>query len=216
MGDLDLSDLTDDQLVGLLRAVAEEARRRNSAVAAAVNDAYLDETEKTRIAKEAAEREAAKLRAAERERVAKAAADEVRRKAEAQQATDARRRREEKEREEAEKIRAKQERRKALIREAAALCGTQPEETRVSVWLGHSGRKRIYIDRLASDEAQNLVIYYAGTGDRKPQGSIYTVKDLVGRKAELVDYCLARASRNSVSNTLDPADCLWTEEPAHV
>jgi hypothetical protein len=71
---LDLSALTDDQLIGLLRAILEEAIRRHPAMEAAVRAAVLEESEKATIAKEAADREAAKIRALERQRVAEEAA----------------------------------------------------------------------------------------------------------------------------------------------
>lgn len=210
MDDLDLSDLTDDQLVGLLRAVAEEARRRNDAVAAAVNDAYLDETEKSKIAAEAAEREAAKLRAAERERVAREAAEEVRRNTEAQATAESKLRREQQEHAAAEQLRAKQERRMDLIREAATLCGTDPRETYVTVWAGYSGRLRVYIQTGGThDDGDTLVTYYAGDGDRRPAGSISTAKDLTSRKPELAEYCGLRASRSPRGMRLDPTDYIW-------
>lgn len=76
--DLDLSALTDDQLVGLARAVAMEGWRRGDAVKAAMQSATLDEAEKGRVAAEAAAREAAALRDAERRRIAEEAARRVR------------------------------------------------------------------------------------------------------------------------------------------
>lgn len=86
MADLDFSSLSDDQLVELIRAALSEAARRGRASVAAAQEAWLDEAEKTRVAKEATEREAAKLRAAERERIAREAAERVRREHEARNA----------------------------------------------------------------------------------------------------------------------------------
>ncbi|KAI93544.1 hypothetical protein T281_16045 [Rhodomicrobium udaipurense JA643] len=67
--DLDLSDLTDDQLVGLARLVAAEAARRKYPVKHAARAAALDEEEKARIASLATDAEWAAIRAEERRRV---------------------------------------------------------------------------------------------------------------------------------------------------
>lgn len=86
MAEIDLSDLSDDQLVELARAVAIEIARRDPAVDAAARSAVLDEAEKLRVAQRAAEAEAARLRARERERIAEQAAAKVRREAAARDA----------------------------------------------------------------------------------------------------------------------------------
>ena len=84
----DFSELSDDQLIGLVRAALQEAVRRNPIVCDAMRGEVLDEAEKATIAKDAAGREAARLRALERERIANEAAAAVRKQAEAQAAID--------------------------------------------------------------------------------------------------------------------------------
>jgi hypothetical protein len=81
--ELDFSILTDDQLVTLIRSALQEAVRRSPATAAAAQAATLDEAEKARIARVAAERAAAEVREAEERRLAAAAAAQARRDAEA-------------------------------------------------------------------------------------------------------------------------------------
>jgi len=78
MDDLDFSELNDDQLEALFRAVCAEAIRRGPAVAAAVRQAGFDATEQARVANEAAEREAERIRMEEERRVAEQAAARVR------------------------------------------------------------------------------------------------------------------------------------------
>ena len=61
---MDFTPLTDDQLVELIRAACSEAVKRGAACAAAAQGAYLGEAEKAQIARDAAAREAEKLRRA--------------------------------------------------------------------------------------------------------------------------------------------------------
>lgn len=76
--DLDLTGLTDDQLVELIRQACRETASRTPVVRLAAEAAIIDESERLTIQREAAAREAAKLRAQERERLANAAAAAVR------------------------------------------------------------------------------------------------------------------------------------------
>lgn len=78
MDNLDLSSLSDDQVLGLIRAALQEAVRRHPAMEAAARSAVLDEAEKAKIQRDAADREASISRARERERVAAEAAAAVR------------------------------------------------------------------------------------------------------------------------------------------
>lgn len=76
--DLDLSGLTDDQLVQMARLVAVEIGRRTGAVRTAAEAAVLDETEKARVWRDATEEQSAILRDAERRRIREEAAAAVR------------------------------------------------------------------------------------------------------------------------------------------
>ncbi len=78
MEGLDLSALTDDQLVELYRLVITEVSQRDPAVRAAAQAALLTETERVNIRRAAAEAEAARLREAERQRIELQAKAEVR------------------------------------------------------------------------------------------------------------------------------------------
>ena len=78
MDGLDFSGLTDDQLVELARACCLEAARRSPAAEAAMRSMMIDEAERIRIAKAAAETEFAAARARERDRIAQEAAARVR------------------------------------------------------------------------------------------------------------------------------------------
>ena len=78
MEGLDFSQLSDDQMLGLIRAALREVVARGPAMEAAARDAVLDEAERDEIRRRSAEREAAILRARERERVAAEAAEAVR------------------------------------------------------------------------------------------------------------------------------------------
>ena len=75
---IDFSALSDDQLVHLIRSACQEAATRGDACAAAAKDAILDEAEKARIAREAAEATAAKLKAEEEARIRADAEAQVR------------------------------------------------------------------------------------------------------------------------------------------
>lgn len=66
---MDLSDLTDDQLVELARLVAAEIGRRHPDVGDAARSVALDEAEKARVAKTATDAEIARLRDLERRRI---------------------------------------------------------------------------------------------------------------------------------------------------
>lgn len=79
MDGLDFGGLTDDQLLGLIRASLREAADRHPAVAQAAHDAILDEGERLEAMRQAGEAEAARLREAALQRAAAEAAASVRR-----------------------------------------------------------------------------------------------------------------------------------------
>lgn len=78
MDGLDLSGLTDDQLVALAQACCIEAMQRNPAAAQAMHDMMIGEAERARIARIATESEIAAARARERQRAAAEAVAAVR------------------------------------------------------------------------------------------------------------------------------------------
>lgn len=88
MDELDFSELTDDQLIALVRGALNECSTRGQAVAMAAQAVGIDATEKLKIAKAAAEQQAAVERAKERERIASEAREAVAREAEKQRASE--------------------------------------------------------------------------------------------------------------------------------
>ena len=194
MDGLDFSVLTDDQLIGLIRAALRECVARGGAVQAAARDATLDEAERAQVARAAADREAAKLRAQERERVAREAAEEVRRQHEAREAAARRAEAEQAAARRAEEARiaAEETVRKADARDAmrrswltrfAVATGMKPGEiTLVRASTRHGWRVLLNQgdDRYAD---RHLVDYY-------PEAAvIHTAQALVGRKRELLLLC---------------------------
>lgn len=132
MTTLDLSVLTDDQLVELVRVTCAEAASRNGAVGAAIRDAMLSEAERRIIADQAAERELQRLREQEAQRVAEQAAARIR----AQQLNKA----------EAEQARTWEQKRTHARRIGELLANAQVWS--LTVWQARDSRteKRVYLD----------------------------------------------------------------------
>lgn len=228
MEGLDFTELTDDQLIGLLRAVLRECVARGGAVGAAAHAAGLDEAERARIAEEAAEREAAKLRAQERERIAKEAAEEVRLRRQAQEAAaraaqaEGRRKEEEEaarlkaealKREAAEAVAKAEQRdreRMGWLRRFAALVGREPGEIHILRYQSRYGWRVIVnegSDRYASD---HLVDYYPETA------TIKTRRALVPKKKNLLTLCAEFWALNpAVQTSYFGSEYSWEEETAH-
>lgn len=150
---LDLSVLSDDQLVALFRAVLQEAAARNQTVQQAVRSAGLDEAAKARIQAEAAQRAAQRLAREEAERLAREAEAAVRAA---------------KEKEEADAKAAQTKKIWDLKRESAerlmAILGEGANPCRVCVWNGTD--KRVYVRLETSKFGANFIEYYA-TGNRR-------------------------------------------------
>lgn len=197
MDGLDFSQLTDDQLIGLLRAVLRECVDRGGAIQAASQAAALDEAERAQIQKEAAEREAAKLRAQEREHVAREAAEAVRRQRDAQEAAA-------KQAAGIEAARQKQEADEAA-RVKAAEAGRLAAQ---QAWLREQEEKNWLVEcaRLVEEEPKDIsLIVYDGRvlvnpgSDRYERhhyvdwnsrtNKISTVQELIGKKSELIEFC---------------------------
>ncbi len=188
----DFSELSDDQLIGLVRAALQEAVRRNPIVCDAMRGAVLDEAEKATIAKDAAGREAARLRALERERIAKEAAAAVRKQAEAQAAIDREARIAKEVAEATAKAAEKTAYEQDVLARAAAILGrnsisviVMPNDprygagTRVLINPGHSRYEREHL------------VDYVGS----PTNRIKTAREFAGKKAELIPFCAELAAR---------------------
>lgn len=149
-GDLGLSDLSDDQLVALAGALAAEIGRRSVEVFMAAQEFSLNAAEKARVAKRAAEQEAAAMRDEERRRTDAEARAKARASAPAQPDT-----------------------LKWHVVKAAAemVAETLGEGWALTVWVHPETReKRVYLD--AADEAK--VSYYATGSARNVPGQVET------------------------------------------
>jgi hypothetical protein len=192
VGDLDFSELSDDQLVGLVRAALQECVRRNPAVTAAVKAAVLDEAEKAKIAIEAGNREAARLRALERERVAKEAAEAVKKQAEAQAAI-GREARIAREVAEATAKAAEEAGYEAdVLARAAAILGRNT----ISVIVtpndpAYGAGTRVLINPGRARYEREHLVDYVGA----PTNRIKTAREFTGKKAELIPFCAELAAR---------------------
>jgi hypothetical protein len=202
MDGFDFSELSDDQLIGFIRVLLRECVERGGAVQAAAQAAGLDEAEKAQVAREAAEREAAKMRAQERERVAREAVEAVRRQRETQeraaQATVAAAKRAEQEagaerarreaveagRIAAQKMRLREEKEKDWLRRAAATLGLSPGAVYLLLVDTNYGR-RVLINATDQDRysRNHIVDWHVGSS------KITTKQAHVGRKAALIAFC---------------------------
>jgi hypothetical protein len=216
MDDLDFSALTDDQLVGLFRALLREAASRNPALQAAMQGAMLDEGEKAKIQREAADREAMKIRAQERERVARESAEAVRRQHEAQEkaaqaAASAQKRQEQEEanrraqedalrigREKAAQARATEAQEMEWLIEAARLVEEKPEDIMLCVYDG-----RVLINPGSNRYTRT---HYADWDSET--NKISTVREIVANKIALIEFC-ARWWNSPGSGELIGANYQW-------
>lgn len=179
MDALDFTGLTDDQLLGLIRAALREVSSRDPSLSAAARDAMLDEAERARVATEATDREAAKLRAQERERVAREAAATVRAQhaeqtrqdtaAQAQAAAEAAR---------TAAIRA-EEASKSWLTRFAALVGKRPADISLLLINTNYGR-RVLVNEGAERYAREHLSDWSVTS-----GQIKTPRHLVRAKPDL-------------------------------
>jgi hypothetical protein len=195
---LDFSQISDDQLVELFRALCAEAAQRGNHVEAAVRAAGLDEAERARVAREAAERAAEQLRREEAERIAREAAEQVRRQATQEQVQKAA--------DEQAKIWGKQ---KMLGRAVQQLFG---EGASLTVW-NKNGDKRVYIDaersisRKHSETLVRVEYYETGNSYNPPKTLKISGSRATGTDEEkaLVKLLVERACAHW--NTLPKMDC---------
>lgn len=229
MEGLDFSTLSDDQLVGLLRSVLRECVERGAAVQAAAQSATVDEAERAKIRREAANREAAKLRAQERERIAREAAEEVRAKikaaeAAANAATNADRIKREQEDQSrvraaaAEKAReaAAASRQKDLtnmewLRRAAALVDRHPKEIAIVLY------ERMLYDvgmsawRVLINDAPNRYTRSHLADWDEVANSLETNARLLPRKSEIVAFCAEFHASHKREVALIGTDYAWED-----
>ena len=196
MDGLDFSELSDDQLLTLIRAAVREAVDRHPGLKAAVEAAMLDEAERARIYQQATEREAAALRAAERERVAAEAAERVRREHAVQQAGINQLRAANA----AEEARAKAERlveiKRRWLERAAAVVDLPPKELSIAYINTHYG-KRVLINRGGRYERDHLSDW------NQDSGVIKTTKTLMAKKPDLAALSAEFAAKQTLGHAVE-------------
>jgi hypothetical protein len=216
MNDLDFSELTDDQLLALVRAALRECVSRGDVVQAAAQAAVLNESEKVQIAREAAEAEAAKQRARERERIAREAADQVRREAESQRATERaadEARKSDEARARAQRLAAEAAERdykrecedREWLRRAAGLVGREPGEICVLKIKTDYGTRVLINPSTSQYDRKHLADYHC------TENTIKTSRELVGRKRALIEFCAEFSGARGGLVTGDDYD--FSQEP---
>lgn len=154
--DLDFSELSDDQLVGLIRAACAEAVRRGTAVESAARDAYLSEAERAQVARVAAEETAERLRRQEAERIAKEIADRAAREVQQKAIESA----------------ADKERRlwaaKKGVAEALVAAGWDVKGDQLVVWLSASKEKRVFLQKAGYGSGTYATLYVTGNAKKAP------------------------------------------------
>lgn len=198
---LDFSALSDDQLVGLIRAACAEAVARGTVVASAARAAYLSEAERAEIARAAADQEAEKIRREEAARLARETAERVRREEAQKAANDA-----------AAKERTAWARKKGIALEVERIFGATDEMGTfvVNVWRdSRTQEQRVY---LGHGYNSNRATYFV-TGNRKnPPGTLEVNTDLKDKKAEIERLCKAIVSVWSVLKFEVRAALKWDGE----
>ena len=169
--DLDFSGLTDDQLIGLIRAACGEARSRGNATEAAARNVYLDEVERARIARAAELLAGERLRNEEAQRVAKEAEDRVRRDADQKKIDD---------------VAAGEvtlwARRKGIA-QAFDAAGWDVRGDQLVVWLSASKEKRVFLQKNVYGAASWATLYVTGNKRQAPGSAEYSHGGFKGDKA---------------------------------
>lgn len=188
--DLDFSHLTDDQLVELARLCCLEAVRRGDHISAAMRSMMIDEAERARIARAAAENEAAAIRARERERIAKDAAEQVRAEDEARNRSARQKRAAEAATVAAARAERTAEAERTWIRRFAAVVERRPGE--ISVLLSDTRYGRRVIVNLGCDRytPDHLADHNLETGATK------STRELVKRKPVIAAEAAAMGAMN--------------------
>lgn len=154
--DLDFSGLTDDQLIGLIRAACTEARTRGNATEAAARNVYLDEVERARISRAAELLAAERLRNEEAQRVAREAEDRVRRDADQKKIDDV-----------AASEATLWARRKGIA-QALDAAGYDVKGDQLVVWLSASKEKRVFLQNKLFGGTTYATLFVTGNGRHAP------------------------------------------------
>lgn len=199
MDGLDLSILSDDQLVALARACCDEALRRNPAVGEAMREMMLDETERRRVAEAVTARAAAAARALERERLAAEASAAAR----ARTAADEARARAEHARE-VQRLAEAQDR--AILTAAANLVGRPPAEISILSYVHRDGQTITHVNEGHERWARDHLASY----DHRSRKAVVR-RPLMPQRAQLIDLCIGAVAALGRRFYLDGADYDWSE-----
>jgi hypothetical protein len=205
MDTLDLSVLTDDQIITLMRAAMREAAGRMPACQSAMREAMLDEAERARVAAAATEAEMAAIRARERQRIAEEAAAAVRAQHAEREAAIARQR----QTAAADAARARQQqidaRTRAWLIKASALVDHPAADLSIVIADTRYGRRAMINrgdNRYTKDHLADFSL---------ADGTIRTKPALVKRKADLAAFFgELTASNPSGTYHLCGSRCDWT------
>jgi hypothetical protein len=203
--DLDFSGLTNDQLIELVRACCHEAMRRDPATGAAMRGMMLDEQEKMRIIRNAAESEAAAIRARERERLATETAERVRAENAAKTAATRQRDAEAAGLRAAEKAHSEERTAIQWLSRFAALVDRRPSDICIVIASTKYGRRVLVNPGRDRYSCDHLVDYNMSTRE------IRTVRALIKRKPDLAALCAQIAAMHpSGSLAIIGADYDWS------
>jgi hypothetical protein len=188
---LDFSGLTDEQLTTLLKSGMAEAFRRSPACAAAVRSAYLSEAEKFTIQRDAAAREAERLRQEEVKRCEAEAAAKVRRDAELRQS-----------KEQGDKERRLWGKKKGIA-EALQRVGWDVSGDQLVVWFKDTTKeRRVFLQSLGYGGITYATLYV--TGNRQhPPGTIEWSRNVRESHRQRLQLILEAAARDWTSVKID-------------
>lgn len=173
LGTLDFSALDDALLVELFRAVCEEIRRRGAAVIAEAERVYVDQTERARIQRTAAEQEVERLRKREEEKIAREAAEQVRQAAEQRKVVAA------------AAAEAELWARRKGVALALKAAGWDCKGDQLVVWMRNGTKeKRVFLQQLGYGGATYATLYVTGNGRHAPDTAEYAT-NVFGGKLEL-------------------------------
>lgn len=182
MNGIDFSELSDDQLVGLIRAACAEAVCRGAGVASAARDAYVTEVDRARVVREATSQEAERLRKLEEERIAADAAAAVRLAAEREKAATA-----------AEREATLWARRRGIAL-ALQASSYDPTGDQVVVWRSGSHEKRVFLQERAYGGRTYATLYVTGNAKHAPDSVQFTAGLTARQKTDVAAILRAVAA----------------------
>lgn len=191
---IDFSDLSDDQLVTLIRAACLEAVKRGAGVAGAARDAYVTEAERARVIHEVSAHEAERLRRMEEERIAREAAEKLRQASDRAKATEA-----------AAKEADLWARRRGIAL-AFEESSYDPSGDQVVVWRSPSHEKRVFLQQKRFGGATYATLYVTGNAKHAPDTVAYRSGFTATQKADIGAILRAVAAEwDSIKVDIDEA-----------